>query len=102
MRFLVEQRAMKKFLVVVFFCLPACGQAAYSGRGLYSGRTAYGASVCEPGNAYACFVSNTNVIHYAPPIAGWGPTPCDSTSRTTLSHHANLTGVAPPNIPPDL
>jgi hypothetical protein len=63
---------MKKFLVVVFFCLPACGQAAYSGWGLYSGSTAYGASVCGLGNAYACFVSNTNVINYATPIASLG------------------------------
>jgi hypothetical protein len=77
---------MKKFLVVVFFCLPACGQAAYSGRGLYSGSTAYG-------NAYAGFVSNTNVINYATPIASWGPNACDSTVMTTLSQCGNLTGV---------
>jgi hypothetical protein len=101
MRFLVEQRAMKKFLVVVFFCLPACGQAAYSGRGLHSGSTAYGASVCGPGNAYACFVSDTNVINYATPIASWGPNTCDSTSMTTLSQCGNLTGVGTQNTPAD-
>src|ERR1700704_2316819 len=33
---------MKKFLAVVFFCLPAFGQAAYSGLGSYSGSGAYG------------------------------------------------------------
>ena len=33
---------MKKFLAVVFFCLPAFGQSAYSGLGLYSGSAAYG------------------------------------------------------------
>ena len=53
--------------------LPACVRASgVSGRGLYLGSTAYGASVCRPGNAYACFVSNTNVINYATPIASLG------------------------------
>jgi hypothetical protein len=37
MRFLVEQRAMKNFLAVVMFCLPAFGQMASSGRGVDSG-----------------------------------------------------------------
>ena len=92
---------MKKFLVVVFFCLPACGQAAYSGHGLYSGRAAYGASVCGPGNAYGCFVSNTNVINYATPIPSWGPNTCDSTTMTTLSQCGNLTGVGTQNTPAD-
>jgi hypothetical protein len=92
---------MKKFLVVVFFCLPACGQAAYSGHGLYSGRAAYGASVCGPGNAYSCFVSNTNVINYATPIPSWGPNTCDSTNMTTLSQCGNLTGVGTQNTPAD-
>ncbi len=35
---------MKKFLAVVVFCLPAFGQASYSGLGLYSGPAAYGAA----------------------------------------------------------
>lgn len=34
---------MNKFFAVVVFCLPAFGQAAYSGRGLYSGSALYGA-----------------------------------------------------------
>ena len=33
---------MKKFLAVVFFCLPAFGQGAYSGLGLYAGSGAFG------------------------------------------------------------
>src|ERR1035437_1143790 len=37
MRFLVEQRAMKNFLAVVVFCLPAFGQMATSGPGVDSG-----------------------------------------------------------------
>src|ERR1035437_3714947 len=37
MRFLVEQRAMKNFLAVVVFCLPAFGQMATSGLGVSSG-----------------------------------------------------------------
>ena len=92
---------MKKFLVVVFFCLPACGQAAYSGHGLYSGRAAYGASVCGPGNAYGCFVSNTNVINYATPIPSWGPNTCDSTNMDTLSQCGNLTGAGMTITPSD-
>ena len=81
--------------------LPACGQAAYSGRGLYLDSTAYGASVCRPGNAYAGFVSNTNVINYATPIASWGPNICDSTGVTTLSPCGHLTGVGTQNTPAD-
>jgi hypothetical protein len=92
---------MKKFLVVVFFCLPAFGQAAYSGLGMYSGSAAYGASGCGPGNAYGCFVSNTNVINYATPIPSWGPNTCDSTSMTTLSQCGNLTGAGMENTPAD-
>ena len=34
---------MKKFLAIILFCLPAFGQAAYSGAELYSGPAAYGA-----------------------------------------------------------
>src|SRR5208282_175458 len=34
---------MKKFLAILLFCLPAFGQAAYSGPELYSGTAAYGA-----------------------------------------------------------
>ena len=47
-RFLVEQTAMKKLLAVVVFCLPAFGQTAYSGRGLYSGSAVYGLSSGAP------------------------------------------------------
>src|SRR6202158_3357020 len=36
---------MKKFLAVVFFCLPAFGQAAYSGPGLYSAPAAFGSFI---------------------------------------------------------
>ena len=39
---------MKKFLAVVVFCLPAFGQAAYSGPGLYSGPGVYGVSAGAP------------------------------------------------------
>src|ERR1019366_9717259 len=37
MRFLVEQRAMKNFLAVVVFCLPAFGQMVTSGFGVACG-----------------------------------------------------------------
>ena len=40
---------MKKLLAVVVFCLPAFGQAAYSGRGWYPGPAVYGATVSEGG-----------------------------------------------------
>jgi hypothetical protein len=36
---------MKKFLAVVFFCLPAFGQATYSGLGSYSGSAASGSFI---------------------------------------------------------
>lgn len=39
---------MKKFLAVVVFCLPAFGQATYSGQGLYSGSGVYGVSAGAP------------------------------------------------------
>src|ERR1700675_4991633 len=87
---------MKNILVVVFFCLPACGQAAYSGLGLYSGSAAYDASVCGPGNGYGCFVSNTNVINYATPIPSWGPnTACMNAALTIydIAQCGNLTGA---------
>ena len=92
---------MKQFLVVVFFCLPACGQAGYSGHGVDAGSAAYGSSVCGPGNGYGCFVSNTNVINYATPIPSWGPNACDSTNMDTLSQCGNLTGVGVVNTPSD-
>src|SRR5580704_12001891 len=41
MRFLVEQRAMKRFLAVLIFCLPAFGQAVYPGAGSYYGSAVY-------------------------------------------------------------
>ena len=92
---------MKKFLVVVFFCLPACGQAAYPGRVCTRARRRMVRRSCGPGNAYAGFVSSTNVIDYATPIASWGPNTCDSTSMTTLSQCGNLTGVGTQNTPAD-
>ncbi len=87
--------------MILLLCLPACGQAAYSGHGLYSGSAGYGASVCGPGNAYGCFVSNTNVINYATPIPSWGPNTCDSTSMDTLSQCGNLTGAGVTITPSD-
>src|SRR2546429_52089 len=51
---------MKKILAVAFFCLPAFGQAAYSGHGLNSVSAAYGASVCgAPDYAPPCSISDT-------------------------------------------
>ena len=47
---------MKKLLAVVVFCLPAFGQAAYSGSTLYQGAVAYGAAACGP-PYYSCFVA---------------------------------------------
>src|SRR3981189_490510 len=95
---------MKKFLVVVFFCLPACGQAAYSGRGLYAGSAAYGASICGPGNSYGWFVSHPNVINYVTPITSWGPNTACMTAALTLSDISqcgNLTGAGTQNTPAD-
>ena len=44
-RFLVEQRAMKKFLVVVFFCFPAFGQTGHSATGLKAGAAVFGSFI---------------------------------------------------------
>jgi hypothetical protein len=44
----VEQTAMKKFLTIVLFCLPAFGQGEYSGLGQYAGPAAFGGSSGAP------------------------------------------------------
>ena len=62
---------MKKFLVVVFFCLPAGKRRTRVGVCTWARRRMVRRSA-DLENAYACFVSNTNVINYATPIASWG------------------------------
>ena len=60
---------MKNFLAVVVFCLPAFGQAAYSGRGLHSGPAIYAASSnrsCAAPNF--CAYTGTDVVP-------WGTVP---------------------------
>jgi hypothetical protein len=60
---------MKNVLAVVFLCLPAFGQAAYSGLGLYSGSATYAASTgsgCAAPNF--CAYTGTDVIP-------WGTVP---------------------------
>jgi hypothetical protein len=85
---------MKKIFAVAFFCLPAFGQAAYSGHGLNSVSAAYGASVCgPPGYAPPCSISDTAIHPYVLPIPNWGPNACDSTSMATLAQCGNLTGA---------
>jgi hypothetical protein len=98
MRFLVEQTAMKKFFAVVFICLPAFGQATYSGPGLLSGSGTHSGQPCGPGNGYACFVQTTGVVNLTVPIPSWGPNTCDSTSLDTLSTCGNLTGASPTTV----
>src|SRR5271157_5836955 len=101
MRFLGEQRAMKKFLAVVLLCLPAFGQGTYSGRGVDSGPAAYGAaSACGPPN-YSCFNSTTSVVNLTNPIPSWGPNTCNSTSMLALETCGNLTGAGYSNTPSD-
>jgi len=85
---------MKKILAVAFFCLPAFGQAAYSGHGLNSVSAAYGASVCGPPDyAPPCSISDTAIHPYSLPIPSWGPNTCDSSSMATLAQCGNLTGA---------
>jgi hypothetical protein len=85
---------MKKILAVAFFCLPAFGQAAYSGHGLNSVSSAYTASVCGPPDyAPPCSISDTAIHPYVLPIQSWGPNTCDSTSMATLAQCGNLTGA---------
>ena len=60
---------MKNVLMVVVFCLPGFGQAAYSGRGLYSGAASYFASSgsnCAAPNF--CAYTGTDVVP-------WGTVP---------------------------
>lgn len=85
---------MKKFLAVVFLCLPAFGQATYSGSGLHSGSATYATpgNSCGPQNGYDCFVQDTSIVNLTMPIPSWGPNTCDSTSLATLSACGNLTG----------
>jgi hypothetical protein len=61
--FLVESTAMKKFFAVVVLCLPAFGQATYSGSGVNSGSAMHGAATGGAPTFYAAlpiyWVDNT-------------------------------------------
>jgi hypothetical protein len=61
--FSVEQTAMKTLLAIAVFCLPAFGQATYSGQGLYAGPGIYGGVAGGPQTFYAAlplyWVDNT-------------------------------------------
>jgi hypothetical protein len=79
---------MKKFLVVIFFCLPAFGQAAYSGLGLYSGSATYAASSsssCAAPNF--CAYTGTDVIP-------WGTVPNfgGSTNNNAAAYDTSYVG----------
>jgi hypothetical protein len=93
MRFLVEQRAMKKFLAVVVFCLPAFGQAAYSGLTSYSGFATFAdfGSNCAAPNF--CAYRGTDVIPWgAVPNLG-GSTNNNATAYdTSYLGHTNFDG----------
>ncbi|MGA2755702.1 MAG: hypothetical protein ABSE53_18285 [Terracidiphilus sp.] len=85
---------MKKFLAVVVFCLPAVGQAAYSGSGLYSGSAVYG------GGASITYSGYTGTD----PIAWPSPLPTVSTDATGLYRvptvlYDNSYSVAHPGAP---
>src|SRR6202521_2749655 len=99
MRFLVEQRAMKKFLVVVFFCLPACGQAAYRvGVCTWARRRMVRRSADLETLMPVLFLTLTSsIVRLRSRV--WGPNTCDSTGMTTLSQCGNLTGVGTQNTP---
>lgn len=92
---------MKELLAILLFCLPACGQAVYSGHTRYAGVAGYSMSGCGPGNGYACFVQDTNVRSYSVPGPNWGPNACDWTSAYTMQNCGNLTGANTVQTPTD-
>jgi len=92
---------MKEFLAILLFCLPACGQAVYSGKARYAGTAAYSMSGCGPGNGYACFVQDTNVHNYSVPGPNWGPNSCDWTSPYTVQDCGTLIGANTVQTPAD-
>src|SRR5664279_4042316 len=94
MRFLVEHRAMKKLLAVIFFCLPAFGQAAYSGPGLHSGPAGYVASSggsCAAPNF--CAYTGTDLIPWGTIPNFGGATNNNATAYdTSYLGHTNFDG----------
>jgi hypothetical protein len=96
---------MKKLLAVAVFCLPAFGQTAYSGRGLYAGSAVYGAIVSEGGPlTYSARTDNcvhgysTNAATVAPFYNPANET-CTGAALTSISGNGSVvtvtTGTAP-------
>jgi hypothetical protein len=89
----LEQRAMKKLLVVVFSCLPVFGQAVYSGHGLNSGAAAYivSSSGCAAPNY--CAYTGTDVIPWGTVPNFGGATNNNATAfDTSYVGHLNSNG----------
>jgi hypothetical protein len=85
---------MKKLLAVVLFCLPAFGQAAYSGPGLYSGPAGYVASSggsCAAPNF--CAYTGTDLIPWGTIPNFGGATNNNATAYdTSYLGHTNFDG----------
>ncbi len=96
---------MKKLLAVVVFCLPAFGQAAYSGRGLYPGSAVYGVTV-SAGGPLTYNARTDNCVHgYSPNAPAVAPfynpakETCTGAAITSISGNGSTvtvtTGTAP-------
>lgn len=96
---------MKKLLAVVVFCLPAFGQAAYSGRGLYPGSAVYGATVSAGGPlTYSARTDNcvhgysTNAYTVAPFYNPANET-CTGAALTSISGNGSVVTVVTATAP---
>ena len=98
---------MKNLLAIVLFCLPAFGQAAYSGSTLYQSAATYGAVVCGP-PTYSCFNMSTTAVPLPAQIPVWGTTntPANNTNCTSSNPYlfqqcGNLVGAGMVQTPSD-
>lgn len=84
---------MKKLLAVVLFCLPAFGQAAYSGLGLHSGSATYAASGSSCAAPNFCAYAGTDVIPWGTIPDFGGATNNNATAYdTSYLGHTNFDG----------
>src|SRR5450759_519500 len=84
---------MKKLLAVVLFCLPAFGQAAYSGLGLHSGAATSAASGSSCAAPNFCAYAGTDVIPWGTIPDFGGATNNNATAYdTSYLGHTNFDG----------
>ena len=98
---------MKNLLAIVLFCLPAFGQAAYSGSAMYQRTATYGAAACGP-PTYSCLNMSTAAVPLPAQIPVWGTTntPANNTNCTSSNPYVfqqcgNLVGAGIVQTPSD-